>query len=398
MPVSATLRNLSIRRSLRRQRAVGDAEGSEPAAVGDGGLVGAHVQLTPERQRQPFGALRLDDGHVLADDQRGERLHGRFAVQHVVVRGEQHPADAALRLHGRHRQHDRLGGAGAVPVDEPDILDEAGRQRPRHVVLVADVGAAGRHRVGRLRLPDAHVADGEAVVAHLDVVVLDLGVLLRAEHAGVHEREVRDVDEVLDGARPARLVGEGAAEEEPVRAGVDLRERRDVALRLAETGPDEAVALRGAEGRGAGPRRRLLALVRRIAHADAVGAVFPAVIGAGEPPVRDLAERQLDAAVGAAVFEGAEAVRRAPEHHIDAEQADRMRSVGDVRGAGDRVPLGGEPAVVRSRLLAHRQGEAPLLAGLREARAVEGEAMKRRATREAPLTAAACPRPPRRTS
>lgn len=59
-------------------------------------------------------------------------------------------------------------------------------------------GFTGRVRVG---LPYRNVPRDDAIVIDLYLVLPDLGVLGVSEEAGMHVREVSQVEEVLDGTR-----------------------------------------------------------------------------------------------------------------------------------------------------------------------------------------------------
>ena len=68
---------------------------------------------------------------------------------------------------------------------------------------------------------------------------------LLAEQPGMDEREMAHVEKILDGAQPRYLHRDRAAGHQVAVAFPGLGNIEDVALRLAETGPDEAVSFGG---------------------------------------------------------------------------------------------------------------------------------------------------------
>ena len=108
---------------------------------------------------------------------------------------------------------------------------------------------------------------GDGVVAHL-------GVGLGAEHTGVHEREVRHVEEVLHDARAAGVDDDRVVVVVADTGLVPLREVRGrLRRRPAEGDEHHAVPLAGGEHVEMGVRRRGPARHRRLAHAAAATVV-----------------------------------------------------------------------------------------------------------------------------
>ncbi len=233
----------------------------------------------------------------------------------------------------------------------------------RHAVAVLHVGAGRARRGGRL--PEEAAGDLDAVLLRRHGVVAHLRVRLGAQHPGVHEREVRHIEEVLDDA--------GSAGVHDLRLVVVLTDAGHVPLRevgrwllgcAAERHEDHAVALAHVEHREAGVRRWCEIGRRRLADALAAAVVDPAVVGAHEGLTPDLPEGQRRAAVGTLVAGRVEgAVRGAPEHERRVEQRHAQRSIRrDVPSVRHRHPTVEQHRVAHGAH--HRRCAAPALSAL----------------------------------
>lgn len=72
---------------LRTERGGPRIEPLQPSPVFHCRAIRAHMQFGPHVEGHALGAPRLDDAHVPADDEGGERLHLIIAVKLVVVWG-----------------------------------------------------------------------------------------------------------------------------------------------------------------------------------------------------------------------------------------------------------------------------------------------------------------------
>ena len=223
-------------------------------------------------------------------------------LQHALVLGADRLVEAQ-HLVGRH------GEVVVAPDDE--------REQRRHVVhrraeqqqdvvepgLVVDRAAHGERQVEPGRHPPGQHLRGQPADGGTEGVVVDVRprscsrrsssssvpqldlrhvrLLRQPERAGVDEREVRDVDEVVrhpGRRRPPQL----DVDVEPAVGGVGvLRDLGDAGRRLAGAHPDEAVALGDVHRRQVRLGRHRDALVgRRHEHAAAAGPERPAVVRA----------------------------------------------------------------------------------------------------------------------
>ncbi len=207
---------------------------------------------------------------------------------------------------------------------------------------------SGRHErvvvvaVGR----PVHGAHLPAFARH--VVVRHLLGLRRAEGAGVHEREVRRVEEVVGELHRAHRRAPGLVPRVGARGVVPLGELVQVADGGFGGQPHQAVAL-GESRRGsqAGARRQVVGPVaagaeRRDAGGLPVGTELPPVVRAHDAVVHHAAGAERSEAVGATVDEGHDPPVDAREHPVVAEQPDPHRVATDLGGHRDRVPAPGE--------------------------------------------------------
>ena len=156
----------------------------------------------------------------------------------------------------------------------------------------------------------------------------------------MHEREVGDVEEVLDDPRAARVDRIGAAQQLAEAGILPFGKGRHVVRRLAQADPDQAVALDRAVGLDARLARRRRVGQRRDAHALPVRAVDPAVIRALQRAAIDPAERQPRAAVHAQVLPGERLPVGLPDDDVLAQEPgahDPAR--GQLVAAHDRMPV-----------------------------------------------------------
>ena len=152
----------------------------------------------------------------------------------------------------------------------------------------------------------------------------------RPEDALVHERGVRDVDEVLDAVGDAVREPVLQAQAGPARLAVMRHgERRDRGRRIAlHARVDEAVLL-DRRIRWRTVRRHRVARDRGNRHHPTGTVVRPPVVGAGEQAAARHARRQRRITVQAAVAQhGGRAVRRAKAREPLAQYASRQHPVG----------------------------------------------------------------------
>ncbi len=240
--------------------------------------------------------------------------------------GVQHEQDRQRRTGHREEQPQVDGGRRAALLQQ--VLG-----------LHRGVLAGGHERVVEVLVPGREHRANEPAVA-LDALVDHLGRLLVAERAGVHEREVRGVEEVVDQLGRAHRGADDGGPDRVEALGVVLGEAGDVGQRLGRGQPHHAVALLHAPRRsGVGPRRDVgggpdgrdgRAATRRL--------VAPAVVAALQLAVDDRAGAEGGQAMRAPVDERHQLAAEAGQHPRLTQQHDLCRLVADLVARGHRVP------------------------------------------------------------
>ena len=156
-----------------------------------------------------------------------------------------------------------------------------------------------------------------------DVVVPHLRARRIAEDAGVHIREMRHVEEVLDDARPARWRRHRARTTPCAAPGRRIRETAAPVRRACRGRPTPARTSPCTwYAPHAGLRRAGAVRAAPASPCSARRVEMPAVVGADHFVAFDLADGQPGAAVRAAVLPGVGlAAAIAPQHEFAAEQA-----------------------------------------------------------------------------
>ena len=158
------------------------------------------------------------------------------------------------------------------------------------------------------------------MIVHL--VVVDLGIVGIAEQAGMHEGEVRHVEEVLDCAWPAGLIVIGAAVDLAEAGILPLGEAAGYrALAVPSADPDPVIFHLRLIHRRLGLGGRRLRGMRGEAHAAAFSVIRPAVIGADQRLVLHGAQREARATMHAEVAPGMDPLAHPPQHDVFVEQA-----------------------------------------------------------------------------
>jgi hypothetical protein len=116
---------------------------------------------------------------------------------------------------------------------------------------------------------------------------------------GMHKREMRRVEKVLDGAECIRAERIWTRVENTERFVVPLGKSRNVVRRLTQRAPHEAVTLLDPMWKRARLERRRRVRVRGDQHAFGLAVVTPAVIGADNGAVDHPAFGELRAAMDA---------------------------------------------------------------------------------------------------
>ena len=160
------------------------------------------------------------------------------------------------------------------------------------------------------------------------------------------EREVGDVEEVLDDSGAARVDCVRAAKEFAEPGIVPLGKGRHIVRRLAQADPDQAIALDRAIGLDAGLARWRRIGQRRDADALPVGAVDPAVIRALQGATIDPAERQPRAPMHAQVLPGERPPVGLPDDDVLAQQPGAHEpSLRELVAGHDRMPIVDEDGI-----------------------------------------------------
>ncbi len=224
-------------------------------------------------------------------------------------------------------------------------LGQNRRQRAHHPVGVFNLAAAVGQAIG-LRLPEKAGAGLQAmatgtVLPRLDPVIAHGSLPGRAENAGMDEREMRHVEEVLDNPRPA-----GG---DLVRAANDLVEariamlgkRQHVRRRRADAHPDQPIAFDYGKHARAGRGWRNVARQGRNVTAATIRCEAPAVIRALQFTAVDFANREACAAMRTAILPGVNhAVVATPQGHVTSKQAGRRHRPGrERRRQRQRMPV-----------------------------------------------------------
>jgi imidazolonepropionase-like amidohydrolase len=313
-----------------------------------GDPVGADVQLSGrvERELQPGQGAPLqvqvlgEDRHLIVD----RVLHGGRVVGETR-RGQRLVHEAAVFIHRLRSERKELPAAG---------VEELKQQRGVQWRLVAVGHPPPLYRGHRAVLHGRVVHVGERVLAdrgERQAVARDVGPGDRlgagaADRRGVHEREVRLVEKVVDHDRRVRRhPHDGHDHRGDVLAVRQRRLRRPRRPRRPRCQPDDPVLL-GDRGRALerGPGRDGRVLIQRgDQRAGTIGGETPAVVGALQRAVYDLASGQPGTAVRARVRERGHGATFWPvdadQRPVLAGQPDRDRLGGHLAGKRDRVPV-----------------------------------------------------------
>src|SRR5713101_1405597 len=166
-----------------------------------------------------------------------------------------------------------------------------------------------------LKHPDALRYD--AVSVGRGCVVLDLGSRAVTQDPLMNEREMTDVKEVLDNARPACPHVVWPRHQHPIPRIVEQLEPWDPAGAAAQIHPYDVIRRRRVKGGYLRLCRRDLLRVGRHEYAPPVLCICPAVIRALEPyAVDNAAERQSRASMHAQVAPREELVARTPHNEV----------------------------------------------------------------------------------
>ena len=206
------------------------------------------------------------------------------------------------------------------------------------------IGVARVHRpsaVIAVRLEHLDFISIEAVLAAVDLVGLDLvGVGPDAVEAGVDVREVRGVDEVLDGPKSVGAIVVWPRLELAERRIVPLEKGRHVVIRIAQRHPNPIVFFFDAMDECAGLLGRRLVRMGRHQRTRPLAVIAPAVIGADDLAVLDPSHGEPGAAVDAQVLPGHHPALVSPHDEVLAEEAHlHDLAFTHVLGARHHVPV-----------------------------------------------------------
>src|SRR5713101_7985955 len=204
-----------------------------------------------------------------------------------------------------------------------------------------------------LKHPDALRYD--AVSVGRGCVVLDLGSRAVAQDPLMNEREMTDVKEVLDNARPARPDAVRPRNQHPIRRILEQLELWDPASAAAETDPYDVIRRRRVKGGDLRLCRRDLLRVGRHEHTPPVRSIRPTVVRALEPhAVDDPTKGEPGASMHAQVTPREELFAGTPHHEVLAEHPGGNRStVCQLRDKRYGVPI-----VYEDRVIDHRDSSS----------------------------------------
>ena len=349
----------SAQATLRKLLSPGFADDAPPIYPIGGNASAAEIALDVSRRSIADASLDADDidgviyCHTVLDARLSDSTAGR--LQHAVLLEQlglvvapfdagrllaaraHHPFEAAARRAGRH--------------EVGDAVEVGARAALEHVDAVRQLEARGRgrilgHRVGRV-LRRREELD-EARVGHADLVLVLLEALELVEEvhrvrALVDEREVRAVEQVLEEVRPAAARVHRALLPRMALDAAQARGRRGRGV-VADPDPDVVVLLDAVEAAHLERRGDRGALAqRRHVHAAAGAVEAPAVVRAGERAVAHRAERELRAAMAAAILERArDALAVAVDDQPAIEHRRRARARAELAGGAGDVPVVGQ--------------------------------------------------------